>query len=161
MEKPPPSKTVEKAFKAALRLLRIRPRSVREMTTRLRKKFDPGTCRTVIRELQERRLIDDAAFSKFWVENRLQFRPKAKSVLLRELLQKGVDRRVIEEALSEVGPTADRAMAERLFQSRRKRLDLEDPKDAARMYRYLRSRGFSHDLVTELLNHVDEMDVDG
>lgn len=148
MKKSVPPQT--QALKAALRLLRFRPRSVRELSTRLRKRFDEATCRHVIQELEEKKLLDDYAFSQFWIENRVQFRPRGKTLLVRELRQKGVDNAIIQEALK--GDAADdKRMAERLLLDRMKRMDPRDPKRGARLYRFLRSRGFTHEVVSGLL----------
>ena len=144
---------LEKARKSALRLLHFRPRSVWELSTRLRQTFDDETCRFVIQELQTKRLLDDDAFAKFWVENRVQFKPMAKSVLLRELLAKRVDKKTIEEALKEVFPEGERAVAEKCLAARAKRTDFKDPKSYGKLYGFLRRRGFAHELVTELLEH--------
>ena len=141
----------EKALKAALRLLRFRPRSVWELSTRLRQTFREETCRTVIQELRRKELLGDDAFSKFWIENRLQFKQMGKMRLIQELLAKRVDQGVIQEALDTLYPGEDRLIAERLLEAQRRKMDPRDPKQAQRMYRFLRSRGFAHDLVTELL----------
>lgn len=160
MGKEPVSREIEKASKAALRLLRFRPRSVWELSTRLRQKFSEDTCRTVIQDLQSRKLLSDYAFSKFWIENRVQFRPMGRARLFKELLAKGVDRQVIEEALGEMS-VEDRRQAEKLFAIRSKRIRPEDPKRNERLYRFLRSRGFSHELVSELLEKEDVSKNDG
>ncbi|MFH1857648.1 MAG: regulatory protein RecX [Candidatus Omnitrophota bacterium] len=141
---------VEKARKAAFRLLRFRPRSTWELTTRLRKTFTEETCHIVLQELLEKRLLDDEAFSRFWIENRVQFKPVSKALLAQELRAKGVNPSVIQEALGST-PQSDRAMAERLLASRHKRIGPKDPKRYERLYRFLRSRGFTHELVSELL----------
>ena len=145
------TQNLEKARKAALRLLHFRPRSVWELSTRLRQKFDDQTCRLAIQELQTKRLLDDVAFSKFWIENRIQFKPVSRSVLFRELLSKRVDRKVIEESLGGAFPEGERAMAEECLASRAKRTDFKDPKSYGKLYGFLRRRGFAHELVTELL----------
>jgi len=154
----PVSKKTEKALKAALRLLRFRPRSLWELSTRLRQRFDEETCRIAIQELQRKTLVDDYAFSKFWIENRVQFKPVSRSALSRELLAKRVDKGIIEEALKEGFPEGDRAMAERCLAARSKKMDFKDPKSYRRMYGFLRRRGFTHELVSELLGKNVETD---
>ena len=46
-------------------------------------------------------LVNDAKFSKLWVESRMSSRPKGHSVLKRELRAKGVKEQIIEQALKE------------------------------------------------------------
>ena len=155
------SAQTEKALKAAERLLRFRPRSRRELLMRLKQRFDAATCHDVIHALQEKRLLDDAAFSRFWIQNRMHFRPKGKRALFQELLEKGVAPEVIQETLKELFPEEERAVAERLLASRRKRVDPKDPATHQKLYRFLRSRGFSHDLTSELLERDVQDNDDG
>ena len=138
-------------MKAAFRLLHFRPRSVKELSTRLQKKFGEEASRTVIQELQEKKLLDDYAFSRFWIENRVQFRPMGKQLLVRELLAKGVAKEVIQEALDRVLSENEREMAEKVLTVRRKRMNPKDPNNYSKMYSFLRRRGFAHELVSELL----------
>lgn len=150
-DKSPITTEIEKAFKAAFRLLHFRPRSVKELSTRLQKKFGEKTSRTVIQELQEKKLLDDGAFSRFWIENRVAFRPMGKPLLIRELLAKGVAKEVIQEALRQALSGSEREMAERLLAARRKRMNPKDPGSYGKLYGFLRRRGFAHELVSELL----------
>jgi len=150
----------EKALKAARRLLRLRPRSVWELATRLRKTFSEATCQNVIQELQQKNLLNDADFAAFWIENRLQFKPKGRQVLFQELRQKGVEGRVIEGVLNEAFPKDERKVAEALLHSRRRLLKRNDPKSTQKMYRYLRNRGFQHELIAELLKEEINEEVD-
>ncbi len=46
--------------------------------------------------------LDDAAFSQFWIENRLRFRPRGATALRYELRQKGVDKETIDAELAEL-----------------------------------------------------------
>jgi regulatory protein len=65
--------------------------------------------------LAELGLVDDAAFSRYWVESRQSFRPRGQLALRDELRRKGVAREEIDAALAESddGPEAEqeRAMA--------------------------------------------------
>lgn len=51
----------------ALRLLKLRPRSERELSERLaRKGFTPAVVNDVLKELREKGLVDDALFARFF-----------------------------------------------------------------------------------------------
>ena len=103
-------------------------------------------------ELQAKKLLDDEAFSKFWVENRVQFKPVSRAFLTRELAAKRVERSVIEKALREAFPAeGERAMAKECLAAKSRRMDLKDPKTVGKLYGFLRRRGFSHDIATEIL----------
>ena len=75
-----------KATDAAIRLLTARPRSVREIEQRLRRKeFGDPTIERVIQRLRDWRYVDDEAFARFWVENRESNRPRGRRLLKQEL----------------------------------------------------------------------------
>ncbi|MDE3087807.1 MAG: RecX family transcriptional regulator [Chloroflexota bacterium] len=80
----------ETAHEQALRFLEPRPRSSTEVKQRLRKnKVAEGVIDQVIARLTEAGLLDDAAFAKYWVENRETFKPRAGRALRFELRRKG------------------------------------------------------------------------
>jgi regulatory protein len=88
---------------AALRLLAHRARSRGELAARLRRKdFPPRLIRTVLDDFQERGWLDDEAFARSWIRDRLRLRPRGRRALLAELRRKGVEAAVIEAALDEI-----------------------------------------------------------
>ncbi|WP_129673756.1 regulatory protein RecX [Candidatus Chloroploca sp. Khr17] len=114
------SAQVEQALLSAMRLLDARPRSRAEVRLRLRQKeHPPQVIDQVLERLQDLGLLDDAAFSRYWVENRQRFRPRGVRALVAELRSKGVDRDTIATALAEVGADAEgeRQAAEQVARS--------------------------------------------
>ena len=119
------------AFDAALRFLGARPRSEREIRDRLaRHEFDLQVVDRVVERLRRIRLVDDAAFAAYWLEQRATHRPRGARLLKQELRQKGVSQDVLSEALpaddDEEGAyraaqrkaTSLRALDERTFKQR-------------------------------------------
>lgn len=93
---------------AALRLLSHRARARRELERRLRRKDFPGRLvREVADELEERGYLDDAAFARAWIADRLRLRPRGRLALRTELRKKGVDAAVIEGALDDAFAAED------------------------------------------------------
>src|SRR5579859_2490150 len=93
----------DRALQAALRLLEQRPRSIVEMRERLQQKaFAPEQIEAALERLQHTGLLDDAAFARLWVENRLSFRPRGTGALRAELRRKGTDPALIAAALEDV-----------------------------------------------------------
>jgi regulatory protein len=93
----------EKAMLAAMRLIDARPRSSAELRLRLRRKeYEPEVIERALARLAELGLVDDAAFSRYWVESRQNFRPRGQLALRDELRRKGVGRDLIDAALAEV-----------------------------------------------------------
>jgi regulatory protein len=105
-----PSRPPEAVLDAALHLLGPRSRGVEELRIRLEKRgFKAGEVSKCLRWLQERRLLDDDAFSRAVVRDRVRFSPRGASVLRQELVRKGIDGETAAEAvegvLREVGLT--------------------------------------------------------
>lgn len=104
-----------KALQAAARLLEVRPRTVAEIRQRLQQKgFAAPAIAAAIERLTDLGMLDDAAFSRLWVENRRTFRPRGTIALRAELRQKGVSNATIAAILAEVDDGAaaesDRAL---------------------------------------------------
>ena len=90
----------QKTFDKILRFATLRPRSKREIKDWLKKK---EVHESIFDELFERldrlELIDDEKFAKWWIDQRLSFKPRGKKALSYELFQKGIDKTIIEKAL--------------------------------------------------------------
>ena len=92
-----------RAREAALQLLAVRARTRHELAVRLRKKgFPPAVVRPCLEDLAEQGLLDDAAFARSFVRDRVRLRPRGKVALARELREKGVDSTTGEQAVEEV-----------------------------------------------------------
>ena len=92
-----------RARDAALDLIARRPYSRQELRRRLtRRGFARGVVESALVALESQRLVDDGAFAKSFVRDRLRLRPRGKRRLSQELREKGVDAGTIETAVSEV-----------------------------------------------------------
>jgi regulatory protein len=93
--------TDKRCFNAAVRFLRYRPRSEREVRERLRHHgYDSEEIEATIASLKEKKLIDDVAFARFWADNRESFSPRGQRLMKMELRQKGIDGDIIQETVS-------------------------------------------------------------
>lgn len=102
------AESADKAFSAALRYLETRPRSIAEVRERLRRKqFAPATIEAALARLIDLNLLNDAAFSQFWIENRQACRPRGIQALRQELYRKGIERDIIDATLSDRQLTGD------------------------------------------------------
>ncbi len=152
------SESSDKALHAALRYLELRPRSVAEVRERLRQKgFAPEPIAAAVARLSESGLIDDASFSRLWVESRQRSRPKGQFALRAELRRKGIERDTIEATLAEqTSPESERTQAEALArQNLRKYAAAPDRQSfQRRMGGFLQRRGFAPDVVMSLVNQL-------
>jgi regulatory protein len=93
----------EKAKEVALRFIEYRPRSIAETRQHLLKKEYPeDVVERVIERLTAVELLNDAAFARYWVEQRQTFKPRSQLAIQQELRQKGVERQAIDAALDGV-----------------------------------------------------------
>ncbi len=144
-----------RAQERALGLLEHRPRGRFELQQRLRRAdFSDGAIEEALARLEQVELVDDRAFAKFWVEQRLTFRPRGKRALRYELRRRGVGGEAINRALQGV---SDAESAEALVARRLQRMvgwqeDREKAKDG--LFALLRNRGFDYHTIKEALDQV-------
>ena len=106
------------AMQRAGHLLTTRPRSTHELRVRLVKAgFDADVVERTIDRLIELQLLDDHAFARQWIEERSTLKGRSPEALIAELVAKGIERSLAEEALGELGVDEEaqaRAVAVRL-----------------------------------------------
>jgi len=134
----------QSAYSRALHFLSFRARSHQEVRTYLeRKGYATEVIEAVLAQLEEDGFLDDARFSREWVENRTTFRPRSQSMLGWELKHKGVSPEAIETALAE----ADLDDADLALEAAQRALgryaDLPWEDFARKLGAYLQRRGFS------------------
>lgn len=145
----------EKIYNRILRFATLRPRSEKEVHLWFkRKKVYPELAERVFNRLKSLGLVDDTAFAKWWVDQRLTFHPKSRRALSVELRQKGVDREIIEQALEVVD---DKSVASSLVRRRLLRLVcLQTEVRQKKLSDFLARRGFSWETIKEVIdNEVD------
>jgi regulatory protein len=131
---------------AALHFLSYRPRSENEVRQRLRRRgFNVKVIDEVILKLSERRLIDDAAFSEYWRNNRLSFSPRSVRQIKLELRQKGVAAETADDAVKYLDD--DNSVYEAGLKKARRLSGLDYDDFRRRLYDYLRRRGFNYENV--------------
>ncbi len=148
----------EKAREYAFLLLKFRLRSEKELASRLRqKKFSEAVIQNTLSFLKEKQFIDDQIFAKGWVASRLK-RPFGLRRIKQELVQKGLDKEVIEVTLAQAKEDYDEGtIVRQLAEQRFSRLKgVESLKAKARVYAYLMRRGFSPELIGEIVSKLPD-----
>lgn len=145
----------ERYYNLVLRFLSYRPRSEREIQEYLKKKkVSEQTISKIIGKLQDFKFIDDLEFAKFWIEQRTRFKRKPLRVIEYELKQKGINRDLIEDILSQLKDrkSLDLTSATKLAE---KKLDfyrnLDSKKRNEKVANYLLRKGFSYEVVKKIL----------
>lgn len=147
----------QKAYERALNYLSYRPRSEMEIRRNLYKKgVDGEVIDRVIERLAQAGLLDDAAFARYWVDNRVRFKPRGSRALRYELRQKGVSDAIIDQILQDFD---DEENARRAAEAGARRLSHLERRDFERkLQAYLARRGFSYTVIKPLVEELwDEM----
>lgn len=148
--------SAEKARAYAFLLLKFRLRSEAELKGRLRQKgFSEELAQDTVNFLKDKEFIDDRVFARGWVASRLK-RPFGIRRIKQELLIKGLDQQVIEDSLSQVKKDyRENQVVSQLAKQRLSKLTgIEPQKAKARVYGYLLRRGFSPDVVSEIIKQL-------
>lgn len=127
----------------ALRLLAVRPRSRRELRSRLlRAGFPDDEVEDELARLEAVGLVDDEAFARLFAEHQVTERRAGRRAVANALAAKGVARATIEGALEQIGGD-DVARAEDLARDRARRLAGQRPDQAfSRLVSFLARRGY-------------------
>ena len=146
---------VEQAYERALDFLSYRPRSEAEVRRRLCKKnVEDEVVEVVIERLTRSGLLDDREFARYWVANRLQFKPRGARALRHELWEKGVPTSIIADALANLD---EEGAARKAAEVGARRLAHLEPRDfRQRLGTYLARRGFSYAVVEPLIEEMLE-----
>ena len=140
------------------RLLRERPRSVCEARQRLKRHgHDEEAIEKTIRTALDAGLLDDHAFTKLWINDRLWHRPLSRAAVAKELHDKGIEPKVIDTTLAELYPAVREVeLARELAEARYMRLREAEPgRRRDRTVNHLMRRGFSQGVACDVVRQIE------
>jgi regulatory protein len=146
---------IERAYERALNFLSYRPRSEAEVRRNLRgKNLEEDVIEAAIERLTQAGLLDDREFARYWVDNRVQFKPRGVRALRQELWKKGVPDAIIAEAIESVD---EQDLARRVAEKGARRMAYLEPRDFRRkLSAYMARRGFSYTVIKPLVEEMLE-----
>ncbi|NLC78306.1 MAG: regulatory protein RecX [Ruminococcaceae bacterium] len=133
----------------ALELLGYRDHSRKELTDKLKRKFDEETSRLAVEKMCELRLVDDREFARKLAAELIEGRGQSKRAAAQKLYEKGVAKELIEEALAEYEDDetdAIRALVEKKYMTK-----LADKDKRQTVFASLMRRGFKSENIKEVL----------
>lgn len=143
-----------RCYDAALRFLSVRPRSEHEVRQRLaRHGYPPELVDRAVSRLRELKLIDDAAFAAYWVDQRQTHRPRGARLLKLELRQKGLASEAATEAVDDLGDQADDAYRAAVKKAHALR-SLDERTFRQRLGAFLQRRGFDYDSANTAVRRI-------
>jgi regulatory protein len=144
---------LQKSFDKTLRFVMTRPRSLKEVKDYFRRKeIDNSLHQNILERLEKLELLDDQKFAKWWVEQRLEFKHKSKKDITFELRQKGIDTNIIKNVLDDSEIDELKIAKELIEKKSYKWSRYEDEERKQKITQYLAGKGFSWDIIHELLN---------
>ena len=149
------------AKEKAYRLLAVRPRSEKELRARLKQTgFEQVDIDWVIQDLIRLKLINDREFAVLFAKNRMITKPCGRFLLQQELQLKGIGDTDINLAIQEAyAETSEPDMARQVaVKNKRKQTRLDETKAQKRVSDLLMRRGFSWEIVRDVMEQWDELE---
>lgn len=142
------------AYLTALRMLGRRALSVQELTDRLQRRgVSPQAAGQAAERLIAEGGLDDSAYARAYVHDRLLFHPVGRRRLRIELLRRGIAAAEVEAALAAVDQDKEEELARSLLARTR---PPSSPEEDRRLRARLLRRGFSPDTVRRVLGRPPE-----
>lgn len=143
------------ALAAALKYISLRPRSVVELTRRLKEKgFTPPEIGEAVDRLKEAGYLDDEKYAHLLVVSRVRNKNWGPSKIAFDLAAKGISEEVITKALGRMDSQQETAIAGKALIKWMKRNRLAAPLDkewCAKAFRFLKGRGFGASAISGAL----------
>ncbi|MEJ2744395.1 MAG: regulatory protein RecX [bacterium] len=146
-----------KAMNAALRLLSFRPRTERELSSRLREKgFTLDVVDRVCGRLKGLGYVDDRQFAISWLKSFSGQKCRSAWVLKRELKKKGIAPELADTVVEENfdGEDVFRAACDLARQRMSKASARDTDKAKARVQNLLLRRGFDYDFIRRVMAEI-------
>lgn len=155
--------TYERLLTSSFRFLSVRPRSIYEVKEYLARKLqkwnevDSGVIEGVLNRLEELEYLDDRKFAVWVLESRSRRSPRGSRLIERELIQKGINKNLIEEVLSKENGTleSELSLAAKAIQKKVQlwqKLPVLERKN--KLYGFLIRRGFRWEIVKKIVDGV-------
>lgn len=150
-----------KALEKVLRFAMIRPRSEKEIKDYFkRKNINELIHWYILEKLKKYELLDDKKFAKWWVEQRQTFSPKSKRILNQELRIKGIKSEIISNTLEDTEIDEVKIAKDLITKKIYKWQKYDEKVRRQKISLYLAGKGFSWNVVSDVLKSIKEMRYD-
>jgi len=140
--------------RVAYNYLSYRPRSLKELRSKLKEKgISESSAEEIIEYFIEHKFLDDYQYSKSYIENLKLKKPIGRRSLQQKLSMKGIDKeiiqKVIDENYSEEIELSNGITLLEKYISKHKNIPKEKIKQKS--FAYLMSRGFDYGIISEII----------
>ena len=141
-------KEFSKARNKAFKLLSYRERTIKEIEDRLSKKdFEADVIKAVVDFLLEKDYLNEERFAEMWIRSRKKHHPRGRKLIYKELKNKGVNQRLINNALNKYLSQQEEIEMAEYLKNKWLRRRTEEDSSSYKLKNYLANKGFSYDLV--------------
>jgi len=147
----------QKILDRVFRFLSYRPRSKKEVRDYLRKKkIDENEVEDILDRLSEKNYLDDEEFARWWVEQRISFRPSGVRLLRMELNQKGIPKDIIAKSLNRyLAKDSEQELAQKVMEKKLRTLRHLPPLELKqKLSTHLARRGFSWETIETVVDGI-------
>ncbi len=140
--------------KTAYSYLSYKQRSSKELEKKLKqKKISTETIVKVLELLEKQKYLDDSAYAKNYMEDKLKRKPMGKRLARMKLSEKGIDAETVEKTIQDnYSGEKESELACQLLTKYSKKIKYRDEAEKkSKCYRYLASRGFDYETIKEAL----------
>ncbi len=152
--------TAEKGMTFALNLLTFRARTEKEVEKRLKERGYPQEIiEEIIEKLIKLKYLDDKSYADDFIRNRVKYGTRKLKIDLR---QKGIDNEMVQECLDEC-LDAETEFARALCEAQKALKTIRPPYDRLvinRLRGRLARRGFTGDVINQVMNEIKLLDID-
>lgn len=148
--------------KVAYRFLNYKPRSEKEVRTKLKgHKLSDESIDKILDSLKEFKFVDDELYAKMYIENKVSLKPEGRMSLKLKLAQKGIEKETSEKTVEEnyTEETEFQKALDLVTKYKKKVKAKTQIEKKQKCYRHLLSKGFSYDLISRVLKVEDNTDV--
>ncbi|OGU16634.1 MAG: hypothetical protein A2X61_01095 [Ignavibacteria bacterium GWB2_35_12] len=145
------------AKQSAYNYVSYKPRTEKQIRQKLRDKmFEKDEADLALEFLMKFDLVDDAKYAKQFITDYLKRKSSGKSKLMSELIIKGIDKSIAQQALEEYYPHTETLELALKATKKKLRLIRHKPKEKQKesLIRFLQSAGFDWDIIRKVLKEI-------
>lgn len=142
----------KKCRKSAMQILEFKTRTEQELRQKLKaKEFSEDQIEDAVEYVKSFGYINDRRYAETYILNRQQ--EKSRTKILQELMQKGIDHSVAEEAWEEAcdSERSERSILREQMEKKLSGTEVPDEKQLRRIFAFFMRRGFKYDDIAAVV----------
>lgn len=145
--------TMQKAYNMVIHYLSYRMRTEKEVVDYLKQKEIPEIyIAQIMDKLMQNKLINDRDFAEAFVRTRINTSSKGSKIIQRELSEKGVSKKIADEAIQQYTYDEQFDKAQNLLQKKsNQHTKLSHRQRIERLKSHLIQKGFTHEVVNDVM----------